>query len=172
MKHVVQVGDRTVEVDVHKRADGKLEYRVDRGPGVAVEGSANHANELVLRRGERLERYTFDRRKGALCGVSWAENHVAAQPMDAKTLHAHRKRGASGAKGEWEVTAPMPGRVTKLLVQVGQLLTQGDPVVVVEAMKMENELRAPAAGKVTTVSAKEGQAVESGQVLLHIGPAD
>jgi biotin carboxyl carrier protein len=66
------------------------------------------------------------------------------------------------------VTAPMPGKVVKLLVQPGEAVTARQGLVVVEAMKMENELRAPRAGIVASVKVAEGSSVEAGTVLAII----
>jgi biotin carboxyl carrier protein len=77
----------------------------------------------------------------------------------------------TAAAAERSVKTPMPGRVVKLLVAVGDRVAAGQPVIVVEAMKMENELRAPAGGTVTDVRAAAGMAVETGAVLIVIGAA-
>ena len=62
----------------------------------------------------------------------------------------------------------MPGKVVKVLVAPGDDLKAGAPVVVVEAMKMENELRAPRDGKVREVKVQDGQTVEANQPLVFI----
>ena len=72
------------------------------------------------------------------------------------------------AGGEQEVTAPMPGKVVRVLVQPGDEVDAEQGVVVIEAMKMENELRAPSAGRVKEVSVEAGMSVEVGRVLLVI----
>ncbi len=72
------------------------------------------------------------------------------------------------ASGPQPVRSPMPGKVVKVLVAPGDVVKSGTPVVVVEAMKMENELRAPRDGKVQEVKVKEGQAVEANQPLVTI----
>ena len=66
------------------------------------------------------------------------------------------------------VTAPMPGKVVKLLVRPGDAVQAGDGVIVVEAMKMENELKAPASGTVKEVRVEEGKPVSGGDVLVVI----
>ena len=66
----------------------------------------------------------------------------------------------------FRVKAPMPGRVVRVLVAVGDRVTARQPVVVVEAMKMENELRTPGDGVVREVLAVPGAAVESGAILV------
>jgi biotin carboxyl carrier protein len=76
------------------------------------------------------------------------------------------KEAARAAKRA--VTAPMPGKVVKLLVKPGDAVKTGDGVIVVEAMKMENELKAPAPGTVKEIRAAEGKAVGAGDVLVVI----
>ncbi len=82
-----------------------------------------------------------------------------------------RARGAAGALGATgaAIKAPMPGRVMRVLVAVGDRVTARQAVVVVEAMKMENELRTPRDGTVTEIAVTAGAAVESGAVLVVIG---
>jgi biotin carboxyl carrier protein len=81
-------------------------------------------------------------------------------------------RGAAdtgaGAHGEQKVVAPMPGRVVRVLVSAGDDVQARQPVVVVEAMKMENELRSPKTGRVKDVAVAAGASVEAGRVLLVV----
>jgi len=70
------------------------------------------------------------------------------------------------AHGPARVKAPMPGKIVRVLVSVGQQIESGQGLVVMEAMKMENELRAARAGRVRELLAVEGQAVESGALLV------
>ena len=69
--------------------------------------------------------------------------------------------------GELELQAPMPGMVLQVLVKEGDTLCKGDPMLVLEAMKMENVLKAPADVAVKSVEVTEGTAVEKNQVLVH-----
>jgi len=75
---------------------------------------------------------------------------------------------AGGPRGAGKVTAPMPGKVVKVLVTVGQQVTARQGVVVVEAMKMENELRAGRDGTVRDILVAEGASVDAGTALLVI----
>jgi biotin carboxyl carrier protein len=70
--------------------------------------------------------------------------------------------------GPQRVVAPMPGKVVRVLVTAGQAIAARQPIVVIEAMKMENELRAAAAGVVSQIVVKEGQSVEAGGLLVVI----
>lgn len=76
---------------------------------------------------------------------------------------------ALGAFSVAAIKAPMPGRVMRVLVAVGDRVTARQGVVVVEAMKMENELRSPRDGVVKEVGVVAGAAVETGAVLIVIG---
>lgn len=66
--------------------------------------------------------------------------------------------------------APMPGKILELLVAEGDEVEEGQPVAILEAMKMENELKAPATGKVASVSVAESDNVEKNQTILEIEP--
>ena len=66
--------------------------------------------------------------------------------------------------------APMPGKILELLVAEGDEVDEGQPVAILEAMKMENELKAPATGTVASVSVSESDNVEKNQTILEIEP--
>jgi biotin carboxyl carrier protein len=89
-------------------------------------------------------------------------------------VESDRMRAASAAlgsragAGESLVTSPMPGRVLKVLVAEGDAITAGTPLVVVEAMKMENELVAARDGTVTKIYVTPGTTVESGAKLVEV----
>ena len=63
----------------------------------------------------------------------------------------------------------MPGRVIKVLVAEGDEVVKGQPVLVLEAMKMENELKAPCDGRVTTLFVRDGDSVDTGARLIEVG---
>jgi biotin carboxyl carrier protein len=74
--------------------------------------------------------------------------------------------GTSGGGGQ--LKAPMPGKILKVLVNSGINVKAGDPVIILEAMKMENELKSPADGTLIAVHVDEGQSVEKNELLLEI----
>ena len=82
--------------------------------------------------------------------------------------------GAAGQVGHASVTvpAPMPGRIVAVPVAPGMTVERGQPVVVLEAMKMESTITAPAAGTVAEVLVQPGQAVTQRQALVRIDPPD
>lgn len=66
-----------------------------------------------------------------------------------------------------DVKAPMPGLVLDVLVEPGAAISKGDPILVLEAMKMENVIKSPADGTLKEISVQKGQAVEKGAALVH-----
>jgi biotin carboxyl carrier protein len=79
-----------------------------------------------------------------------------------------RRHGALEAEGRQQITAPMPGKVVRLLVSEGDQVQAGQGLLVVEAMKMQNEIRSPKNGKVEKLLAKENQAVNAGDILAWV----
>jgi biotin carboxyl carrier protein len=77
--------------------------------------------------------------------------------------------GGGMDEDESKVTVSMPGRVVKLLVSEGDTVEEGQPVLIVEAMKMENEVKAGRTGVVTRIAVSEGESVEADATLVEIG---
>lgn len=75
---------------------------------------------------------------------------------------------AATPEGAVAVKAPLQGTVMKVLVKVGDKVTKGSPVCVIEALKMENDVPAPADGVVASVNVKGGDSVKTDEVLLTI----
>lgn len=102
-------------------------------------------------------------------GELWVQ--LARVAVEASVDARRYRRAGSGPvaqKGQVRITAPMPGRVVRVLVAAGDRVEAGQSLVVVEAMKMENEISAPRAGRVGEVGVAAGQSVESGRLLLTI----
>lgn len=76
---------------------------------------------------------------------------------------------AAPAAGDNTVTAPMPGKIVKLVASVGQAVNAGDVLLILEAMKMQNEITAPAAGTVKSFAVNAGDSVKPGQTMVVIG---
>jgi acetyl/propionyl-CoA carboxylase alpha subunit len=154
------VAGRTVRVEVKGRA-GRYTVTVDGRPrevdvrdfgrgflGLVLDG---RSHDVAL---ERLDgRWRVALREGIL--------DVALTETGRAGAVAHRKT----AGGPQRVSAPMPGKVVRVLAAQGTEVRAGQGIVVMEAMKMENEIRAPRDGRIKEVAVREQQAVESGALL-------
>jgi biotin carboxyl carrier protein len=80
-----------------------------------------------------------------------------------------RSARAADSSGRASLTAAMPGKIVRVLVAVGDEVTAGQGILVIEAMKMQNELKSPRAGQVTAIEVKENDSVIAGALLATIG---
>ena len=163
MKYIVTIGADTLEVDLERRADGS--YAVRDALGAALE-----------------VRTATDARQPGLLHLLVDGQTVTAQPDDAElcyrqeryTVRAQnfRDRAASaGVAGEAaqarRILASMPGRIVRVLCEPGAAVQQGAPLIVIEAMKMQNELCAKSDAVVRAVHVSAAQTVERGALLIE-----
>jgi biotin carboxyl carrier protein len=87
---------------------------------------------------------------------------------DERRLRLRAGSAGFSVEGRQVISAPMPGKVVKVLVKLGDEVKEGQGLVVVEAMKMENELKSPKGGKVVELLAREGTAVENNAKLVVV----
>lgn len=100
-------------------------------------------------------------------GDAWAVDvdgrHFVIDARDPRELR--RRDGVGGHTGPQRLSAPMPGKVVRVLVEFGQQVDAGQGIAVVEAMKMQNEVKATRAGRVVSLHAEPGLTVSAGDVL-------
>jgi pyruvate carboxylase subunit B len=165
MRYVVEVDGerRTVEIEGDRVTIDGTELRARltdiAGTPVSLLTIGERVYRLVARRGDARGRYT----------LSLDGRRFAAEALDERTRAIRDLSAASAAAaGPAPLVAPMPGLVVRVSVQVGDEVTAGQGLVVMEAMKMENELRAASAGTVKAVHTAPGSPVEKGAVLVEL----
>ena len=164
MKYHVTIAGRTIEVEVD-------------GERVTVDGRVLSAT-LTRIGGTPVRQLVVDGRSVALAldpvgGGRWTLTRQGerweAEVVDERTRHIRSLTGTGeGGPRAGALRAPMPGLVVRVLVAPGQRVAQGDGLVVLEAMKMENELKAAAPGTVRAVPVEAGATVEKGTVLVEL----
>ena len=165
MKYEILLGGTARVVEL-KQSNGSWEFSLDGKPLAAdvVEVAPNTFS--VLLNGESHQIRIAPRPDGTLTlHIGLAE--YQAEVSDPRAWRG-RRHGALEAEGRQQITAPMPGKVVRVLVKPGDAVEAGQGLLVVEAMKMQNEIRSPKRGKVEKLLAKEGQAVNAGEVLVWV----
>ncbi len=141
----VRLGGKVHEIDALRLGDG--------GIGLIVDGRSFAAE--------------FEE-KGDQVAVLLRDSVFLVDIADERRLRMRAASGRLGAEGPQILVAPMPGKVVRVLVKAGDEVREGQGLLVVEAMKMENELRAVKAGRVKEVVVAEGVAVDGGAKLCVV----
>jgi biotin carboxyl carrier protein len=171
LQYEIEVGGRTRQVVVTRTGDTFAVAMDSRTWLVDVARIDAHTLSLIV---------DSDTRIGAVHDVTVAPHaltgqltvHVSGTPVPV-TVNGRRRwgrkdEGAGGGDGPQRVTAPMPGKIVRVLVNAGDAVKARQALVVVEAMKMENELRAARDGTIAEVHAREGASVDAGALLIVI----
>ncbi|MEO7964261.1 MAG: biotin/lipoyl-containing protein [Gemmatimonadaceae bacterium] len=165
MKYIVDVNGERVEVDVdgaHVRVGGDVvpAHIADvEGTPILLVTIGDELHRVAVRRGDSRGRYAL-----------WMDGYrYEAEALDERMRTIRDLTNATAqASGPRPLTAPMPGLIVRVQVQVGDEVQAGDAMVVMEAMKMENELRATSAGTVSKIHVTAGTAVEKGALLVEL----
>lgn len=165
MKYVVEVHGERHEVEVGPDGvtfDGEVvQASLTDVPGSPVRQVRinDTVHRVIARRGTARGQYTL-----LLSG-----HRYAIEALDARTRAIRDLTAATGANaGPAPLVAPMPGMIVRVSVAVGDVVVAGQPLIAMEAMKMENELRAAGPGTVTAVRVIAGTAVQKGAILVEL----
>ncbi len=164
MRYLVTIDGVPREIDVQITPAGTASVSVD---GAPIEADVVQVPGGVSLKIDGRVYDVLSGGKATARQVSAGELRAIASVENERSRARRERRGGAEAGGK-EVHSPMPGRVVKILVAVGDEVEAQQPVIVVEAMKMENELRATSAGKVKSIAVSEGQAVEGDTLLVTL----
>jgi 3-methylcrotonyl-CoA carboxylase alpha subunit len=168
----LRAGDRTVTVQLAPDADGAAAVVDD----VAVRvGSVAFGPAVAAARGVTTQEVSFEL-DGRVYRALVARGATRVQVAIDGHVHtfetgAEGGPGAAARAGSGAVVAPMPGKIVAVLVKAGDRVDAGQPLVVLEAMKMETTLAAEVAGTVAAVHGAPGGMVEGGALLVEVTPA-
>ncbi len=153
---------REFEIEVVGSTDGSRTVRID---GVPVDAALARLSDgsALIRLGERSFRaYAGRLNEATLVAVGPAHFRITA----IEGVRLRQARGLASA----EVAAPMPGKVLRILVAEGDEVGEGQPLLILEAMKTETTLRAESAARVKRISVSAGQTVDHGDLLIELSP--
>lgn len=167
MKYVVQISGEDIELDIERGHDG-LTVTENGRTRTADLVRVGHSSVYSLLLGDRSYEFSAHRRNGGYEIVLHGETYGAKVMDEHALLIAAATAGAAEVEGGETVTAPMPGIVVGIGVEVGERVEPGRGVVTLEAMKMENELKCERGGLVKEIRVKVGQGVAQGEALVVI----
>ena len=164
MKYTVEIAGQRLEVEVEGDRlllDGREARAILGGrPGAVlrrlVRGRTSRVFQALEAEGRGVWRLTSEGQR------------LDALVLDPRARAVREADSGGKAPHAGTLRAPMPGKVLRVLVETGLVVTQGQPLIVVEAMKMENELKSPGAGTVGRVHVRAGDTVEKGAILVEI----
>jgi acetyl/propionyl-CoA carboxylase alpha subunit len=159
----VTIGGNThrVEIDLFPPNGSEVRVKVD-GYAVRVSlpdwNTTRGAMEWVLV-DDRSYEIVFDP------DLQWIRGRLGIHRLEIRDLDAVAPPPRSG---DGRVKAPIPGQITQVMVSLGQGVEAGQPLLILEAMKLENEIRAPRSGQVSAIHVTAGQGVALNEVLIEI----
>ena len=106
------------------------------------------------------------KKDGDTYSVSFFNDTIEFDLIDARKFQSAVESRPAGTSGPLKIQAPMPGKIVKVTVTEKAVVNQGDSLLVMEAMKMQNELKAPKAGTVSRIHVQEGEPVSMSQILM------
>ena len=173
-RYVLRHGGEQFTAVVARDADGRLAVQIDDGELREVDACfVQNGRALSLRVDGRMHLIDISPRGGRE-GHGALEATVNGRYLDLTVmdeLHALALDSVAEAAGSGTVRAEIPGLVVALQTETGRRVAAGEPLLVLEAMKMQNEITAPVDGTVTEVAVRVGQSVNAGDVLMVIEPA-
>ncbi len=163
MLYDVTIDGKNYRLDL-TRADGRWSCRLD-GRAVEVEAVLARPDVLSLRIGN-LAYEVKSERVGNDLHLWVGSTRFAVEIHDPRSLHGRSR--AADDHGPKQITAPMPGKVVRLLVREGDEVEAGAGIAVVEAMKMQNEIKSPKKGTIQKILISEGAAANAGDLLAIV----
>jgi biotin carboxyl carrier protein len=163
MKREVRINEKRLQIEIDRRDSG-WSFHIDGKPVPADVIELSPGIYSILLGGHSFEARVQPH--GTRLEIEVGTRRIAAEVIDPRRLV--RGRHELALEGRQEVSAPMPGKVVRVMVEQGQPVEAGQGLLVLEAMKMQNEVRSPKTGLLERLLVKEGQAVNAGDALAVV----
>lgn len=165
MKFQAKVGDDEHQIEI-KRDGNRVFAKVD-DREYELEATQPEPNVFLFKNGGKITEVFVEKTESTSL-----RTHTKGRSLDVNIVDPKKLPLAGGsdlsASGKAEIKTAMPGKVVKLLLNIGDEVKKGDGVMIVEAMKMQNELRSPTDGSVVEIKVAEGATVAAGDILAVI----
>ncbi len=163
----IHIGDRVADVELISKEGNKVQLSIDGTPYDVDIVMAENGNCSVLHEGSSFN-VEFIRHEGSKkYDINILNRSYVVDIVDTQAKYLRMKRG-SEEKQDDKLVAPMPGKVVKIPVQVGDQLAAGDTAIVLEAMKMQSNYKVSSDCVVKDILVNEGDTVKANQVLIML----
>jgi len=163
MKYEVEIEGRQVTAEIEKRGE-EISANID-GRHYQLKAVSPEPGVYTVFDSDRVFEARVWSSDQNLLRVKIGRNLFSTTVIDRK----HRRPTTENrTEGRQNLTAPMPGKVVRVLLSVGEDVTAGQGVLVVEAMKMQNEIKSPKSGRIVEVRVSEGDNVNANQILAIV----
>lgn len=166
MGYIAFHNNKEYRIDIKQINDSKFEVELDKKKIEVDLIHSEHSLYSLIIEGRSYE-VNIDGVNGN-CSIHIDGIHYLINVINEKKKAKIRVSGLDDVAGKLEVKSSMPGKVIKILVEQGENIEEGQGLVVLEAMKMENEISSPKKGKITSIIVKEGETVKGDVKLLTI----
>jgi biotin carboxyl carrier protein len=168
-KYLVRHGDDDATIEIERDGETILaRYEgEERWKQVTLSRVGDSGLYLLMVDDRPVELYLDRRRGGATVTIG---RHILEMDVSHWRANAGRKHREHGDGGAARITAPMTGSIVEVRCAIGDRVSQGDVLLVIESMKMNNELRAPIDGVVEALPLEPGQRIKAGDLLVALRP--
>jgi len=168
MSTEIRLDKRIASVEILKQFENLLEIKVD---DKIYQVDLMHNDEgifSILNKGRSFNIELVPQTKPKHYTAYTLYDHYDIEVIDAEARYLRNRSGVTQLLSENTISSPMPGKVIKIPVAVGDEVKKGDTVITISAMKMESEYKSPIDGKIVKIFVAEGSTVEANQKLIEI----
>ncbi len=165
--YVATLDNIEYRIEVKDLGDNKFEVRIDDTPYIVDAQLTEYSVYSLIINGKSYE-IDLDYKDGVYHVYNEGDLFKIEVMDELKKRMLERRGGAGGLEGAYTVKSEMPGKIVDVKVDVDDEVKEGDVLVILESMKMQNEIKSPKDGKVTEVFVKAGDTIEADAKLVTI----
>lgn len=164
MKYIAIINGKEITVEIRKE-NGQYCLTLE-NKSFTVDAFRPRAQSIAMLIEGRSYEVGWEKKNGNLFSVFLYNGTIDLQLIDAKKFQAAESVRPASASGPLKIQAPMPGKIIKVSVKEKSAVKEGDSLLIMEAMKMQNELKAPKSGTISRIQIREGEPVSLSQTLM------
>ena len=165
----IHIGDRIADITLVGKEGNKVQLTIDGKPYEVDIVMAENGSCSILHNGNSFNAGLVRGEGGKSYDISMLQRSFHVDIVDTQAKYLHMKKGADEKQGD-KILAPMPGKVVKIPVVVGQEMKAGDTVIVIEAMKMQSNYKVTSDCRIKEILVQEGDSITGEQTLITLDP--